>query len=113
MRNRMTKGELKVLADELKVDLEKMEEERMAFNEWSGGAVMWIDFEDGAVWTQVEESSEYEQETIFVLINKSDFYGANDRVSLEKLLKLAKLKQDYYKNGENRLMIESLSVADV
>lgn len=110
---KMNKQKLQELANELNINVEKLEEERLAYNDWSGNAVMWIDFADGDVWTQVHESSDYEQKSIFVLSAKGDFYSPNQRVGLEKLLKLAKIKHDHYKNNGNRLMINELSVLDV
>lgn len=109
----MNKKQILEIAKELSINLEKMEEERLAYNDWSGNAVMWIDFSDGDVWTQVDESSNYDQDTIFALCAKGDFYSPNERIGLGKLLKLAKLKHDHYKNNENPLMINELTAMDI
>lgn len=98
----------------MNINFKKVDEERLAYNDWNGTAWLWIDFEDGDIWCEVESCRDYtECDTIYVLCAKSDFERPNERIGLDNLLKLAELKHQHYKAGDNSLMINELSVLDL
>lgn len=83
-----------------------LEEARVEFNNWQGNAVIFIDFEDMTVWTDVFEIPTYHSDSIVSLISKDDLYGRNDRYNYMVLEKLAKTKHKDYKEGFAHWQIE-------
>ena len=98
----------------LEIDVEEITKAHAEFIEWSGNAVMWIDFEDCNVWTDVENPFDYsDSNTIYPIVSKDEMTHEKQNHSVKTLVKLANLKYKYLKDGENDLMINSLDVYDV
>lgn len=105
--------EVIIMTKELGINLDEITEAKDEFNSWSGNAVLWIDFEDGKVWTDVSETPTYNADSIYSIVGKDDTVDPNSKYSVDRLVKLANLKHTYYKNNESDLLINSLDVNDI
>lgn len=106
--------EVVLMMEKLKINEKDITKAKDEFNNWSGSAVIWIDFEDGHTWCTVgDEVAGYDKEGVYHIVAKDEMIDPNAKYSVDRLVRLANLKHTYYNNNESDLLINSLDANDI
>lgn len=79
--------------------IEGLEQARQEFNNWSGSAVIFVDFGDMTAWCRVSEIPSYHARSIVAVAAKDDLQERNKRVGKERLDDIIEIVYGKYKEG--------------
>lgn len=83
-----------------------LEQSRTEFNDWSGRAAIFIDFEEKEAFCHVHEIPDYHDEAVVCIIHKGDLQGRNFRIGKDRLDSLVMAKFKKYNAGWDRMDLE-------
>lgn len=79
--------------------IEGLEQARHEFNNWSGNAVIFVDFGDMTAWCRVSEIPSYHSKSIIAIATKDNLYESNKKVGGDRLNKIVEIVYGKYKEG--------------
>lgn len=79
--------------------IEGLEQARQEFNNWSGSAVIFVDFGDMTAWCRVSEIPSYHANSIVAVAGKDDLHERNKKVGKERLDDIVKIVYSKYEQG--------------